>query len=102
MQNEDFNDYMIFFKSQSLAEKQSIILEQLKILTGYTNNMCSSLNIKNDILLNDELLDLKNNEYSQDDFAEALIVYINSIQNSLNDYNIGLDRITDILIESDN
>ena len=102
MENENFDEYMQFFKKQSLKEKQSIILEQLKMLTGYTNNMCKSFNIPNDILLNKELLDLKKEEYTQDDFAEALVTYVNSIQNSLNDFVDGLDKITDSMLGKNN
>ena len=97
MDKENFQEYMDFFKKQSLKEKQNIILEQLKLLSSYTNNMCKTLNIPNEILLNKEMLDLNNINYTEDDFAEAIITYISSIQESLNDYNIGLDKITDKL-----
>lgn len=102
MENENFDEYMTFFKEQNLKEKQNIILEQLKMLVGYTNNMCKSLNIPNNVLVNKELLDLNNEEYTQDDVAEAIITYLNSIQNSLNDFNIGLDNITDSLVGIEN
>lgn len=102
MENENFDEYMTFFKEQNLKEKQNIILEQLKMLAGYTNNMCKSLNIPNNVLVNKELLDLNNEEYTQDDVAEAIITYLNSIQNSLNDFNIGLDNITDSLVGIEN
>ena len=92
MDKENFQEYMDFLK-----EKQNIILEQLKLLSSYTNNMCKTLNIPNEILLNKEMLDLNNTNYTEDDFAEAIITYISSIQESLNDYNIGLDKITDKL-----
>ena len=73
--SEDINEYMNFFKNQTLKEKQSIIYEQLQILTGLTNNMCKELNIQNDPILNREILDLKKDNYTEDDFAEAIIVY---------------------------
>ncbi len=90
---EDFNEYMTFFKSQPLKEKQSIIIEQLKMLMGLTNTMCKELDVNNEILLNKEVADLNNDNYTEDDFAEALIVYINSIQNSLCDFS---DKLSDM------
>ncbi len=93
--NEDINEYMTFFKEQNLKEKQSIIYEQLQILTGLTNNLCNKLNISNEPILNKEILDLKNNNYSQDDFAEAIIVFIISIQNSICDYSNGISDLLD-------
>ena len=97
--NEDINEYMTFFKEQSLKEKQSIIYEQLQMLASFTNNLCNELNIPNEILMNRELLDLKNDNYTEDDFAEAIIVLINSIQNSICDYSNGIFQLLDKIDE---
>lgn len=94
---EDINEYMTFFKDKSLKEKQSIIYEQLQMLAGFTNNLCEELDIKNDIIMNRELLDLKKDDYTEDDFAEAIIVLINSIQNSICDYSSGISDILDAM-----
>lgn len=93
--NEDINTYMDFFKNQSLKEKQSIIFEQLRMLASFTNDLCNEIGIENEILLNKELLDLKNDNYTQDDFAEAIIVLINSVQNSICDYTNGISNLLD-------
>lgn len=93
MEKENFEEYIEFFKTQSLREKQDIIIEQLKMLSIFTNNMCKELNVNNELLLSRELVDLNKENYTEDDFAEAIIVYINSIQNSLCDFS---DRLSDI------
>lgn len=90
METENFQEYMNFFKSQSLREKQKIIYEQLKLLTSFTNNLCETAGIENEIIINKELFDLENNNYTEDDFAEAIIVFINSIQNSICDFSSGI------------
>ncbi len=92
---EDFNKYMLSFKSRSLKDKQNIVIEQLKMLAILTNSMCKELNVDNEILLNRELIDINKDNYTEDDFAEALIVYINSIQNSLCDYCNKLVSVND-------
>lgn len=92
---EDINEYMIFFKQQTLKEKQSIVYEQLQLLTGFTNSLCQELNIPNKPILNREILDLKKDNYTEDDFAEAIIVLINSIQNSICDYSNGISDLLD-------
>ncbi len=97
--NEDINEYMKFFKEQSLKEKQSIIYEQLQMLASFTNNLCNELDIPNEILINRELLDLKKDNYTEDDFAEAIIVLINSIQNSVCDYSNGISQLLDKIEE---
>lgn len=92
---ENFDEYMKFFKNQSLKEKQNIIYEQLRMLAALTNNMCKEIEVDNEIIINKELLDLKNKNYTEDDFAEALIVLINSIQNSICDYTLGINSLLD-------
>ena len=47
----NFEEYMTFFKEQTLKEKQKIIYEQLQMLTGLTNNMCKELEIPNEPIL---------------------------------------------------
>ena len=90
MEKENFDEYMKFFKSQTLKEKQSIIYEQMKLLASFTNNMCNEIGLKNEMLVNKELLDLNNTSYTEDDFAEAIIVLLNSIQESICDFSSSL------------
>lgn len=90
MNNENFKEYMYFFKEQTLKEKQKIIYDQLKLLSGFTNNLCETAGIKNEIITNKEILDLESSTYTEDDFAEAIIVFINSIQNSICDFSLGI------------
>lgn len=88
MNKEDLNNYIKDFKILSLREKQNIIIGQLKILASLTNTMCKELNIDNEIMVNKELLDVEKNDYTEDDFAEAIVILINSIQNSLCDFDL--------------
>lgn len=97
--NEELNEYMEFFKNQPLKEKQNIIYEQLQMLAGFTNNLCKELDVPNEVILNKEILDLKNDNYTQNDFAEAIIILINSIQNSICDYSSGISNLLDKLNE---
>lgn len=93
--DENINEYMAFFKEQPLKEKQSIVYSQLKLLAGVTNSLCKELSIPNEPILNKEILDLKKDNYTEDDFAEAIIVLINSIQNSICDYANGITNLLD-------
>ena len=92
---ENIDEYMIFFKKQGLKEKQSIIYEQLQILARFTNDLCKNINVSNELILNKEILDLKKESYTEDDFTEAIIVLINSIQNSICDYSNGISNLLD-------
>lgn len=92
---ENIDEYMIFFKKQGLKEKQSVIYEQLQILARFTNDLCKNINVSNELILNKEILDLKKESYTEDDFTEAMIVLINSIQNSICDYSNGITNLLD-------
>jgi len=99
---ENFEEYMSFFKNQSLKEKQDIVYEQLKMLAGFTNNLCKTVNVPNELILDREMLDLKKDNYTEDDFTEAIIVLINSIQNSICDYSNGISDMLDRLLPEEN
>ena len=90
MIEKDFEQYLKEYKILSLKEKQKVVIEQLKMLSVLTNQMCINLNVKNEILLSKELVDLKNENYTEDDFSEAVLTLVNSIQNSLCDFNLKL------------
>ena len=47
------------------------------------------------LMMPKEILDLKKDNYTEDDFAEAIIVLINSIQNSICDYSNGISNLLD-------
>ena len=85
---EEFNEYMKKFKNLDLKEKQEIALEQLKLLLGLAQKMCEVEKVESELLVNRELLDTEKKEYTEDDFVESVVVYINSIQNLLCDYNL--------------
>jgi len=95
--NENFSEYMEFFKSQPLKEKQSIIMDQMKTLAGFTNSLCAEVGAKSEMLINRELIDLKKENYTEDDFAEAVVVLVNSIQNSICDLSNALADLADTI-----
>ena len=91
---DDFNEYMKYYKSLPLSDKKEIIINELKTLSAVTNEACVSLGVKNEVLIDRELLDINGKEYNDDDYVEGLMVYICSIKNSLCDLIEGLNEIT--------
>lgn len=96
VENSNLNNYMESFKTKSTKEKQVEIFNRLSTLAILTNEMCNKLNIDNKIITNKEINDLKKDSYTEDDFYEAELAVIFSIENSLCDFT---DKITDILKE---
>ena len=91
---EDFNKYMEEFKNYSLVDKKKVALEQLKIIVGLTNTLCSELGVNNEPLITKDIIEAHENIESEDDFVEGIVVYTNSIQRSLCDF---IDEMTNIL-----
>ena len=89
----NFDEYISNFKQMSLKEKQEIVIEELKVLSSLSNKMCEEIGASNELLVNKELLDLNKKDYSEDDFAEASIVYIESIIDSLCPFSNALSDI---------
>jgi len=97
--NNDFNTYLTDFKKLPLKEKQSVAFEQLKTLAIISNGFCKEIGADNEIIINKELTELQNSNYTEDDFAEAVVVLTNSIQNSICDFHTKMSEIIENLPE---
>lgn len=85
----NLDEYLEYFKKLSKEEKQKIIIDELKMLTGMTNKMCNEIGATNSILLSKELSNVNENNYE-----DAVITYICSIKNSLCDFSNKLTEIS--------
>lgn len=90
---EDFEEYLEKYKLLPLKEKQSIVYEQLKILSVVCNNYCKEIGANNEMIINKELSEFSSGNYTEDDFAEAVLVLTNSIQNSISDFHLKMSDI---------
>ena len=91
---DDINEYMEEFKTYSLEEKRKVALDQLKLIASLANLMCEKLNVKNEVIITKDILEAYENTDSDDDFVEGIVVYANSIQESLCDF---IEKMTTIL-----
>ncbi len=94
---DSFEEYIEYFKGLPLKQKQEIIIDELKLLTAMTNKMCKEIDANNEVILSKDLADLNKEDYTEDDFSEAVITYICSIKNSLADFSIKLTNISENL-----
>lgn len=90
---EEFNKYIENYKNLPLKQKQQIAFDQLKMLAVATHTLCKEINAENEMLINEELTDVEKGHYSEEDFAEAVLVLTNSIQNSISDFHLKLSEI---------
>lgn len=95
----DFNEYLSDIKKLPLREKQEIVFEQLKMLAAISNGFCKEIGAENEMIINKELTDLKDKNYTEDDFVEAILVLTNSIQNSICDFHLKMSEIIENMNE---
>ncbi len=85
-EDSDFNELISKFKDLSIAEKKQLTITEMKNLIAvlYTLNLQNNSNSK--VLFNRELIDCNTENCSEEDFVEAMYVYLYSIKESLADF----------------
>ena len=81
-----FDAFVEEYKTKSLLEKQGIIINDLKEIIALVQDLCAHHNIEYDLLMNREILDINKENYTQDDFAEAVFVYLQMYKELLSSF----------------
>lgn len=84
--DEKFDKLVDEFKKLSLMEKKNIVNEETKKLLAFIQKVKTDVEAKETILFNREILDLNSNNVSDEDFVEAMFVYIYSIREAVSEY----------------
>ena len=84
--NIAFDNYIEEFKKISTKEKFNEIISSLKELITFFDFLATSENVNLKYLKSKELLDLKNENPTQDDYLEAILVYIEVSKNLIAQY----------------
>ena len=93
IQNETFNEYIEAYKKLPLQKKKQMANEEVKKLLAFIEKANNDLNLNDTILFNREILDLNSDNVSDDDFVEAMFVYIYSIREALSIYFNSVSKI---------
>ena len=96
-QQKEFEKYIENFKTFSLQEKRNILLRQLKLLAGFADSVCKDIGADSQLLISKELLNLNEDGCNEEEFIEAIVVLVNSIQNSICDFHI---KLSDLLLSN--
>lgn len=86
IENESFNKYIEAYKKLPLDKKKTMVNKETKELLAFIEKANNDLNLKNTILFNREILDLNKKDVSDDDFVEAMFVYIYAIREAVGKY----------------
>lgn len=81
-----FNEYMDAFKELELIDKRKEIIRSINQITAMFDMLSSESNIPLFYLKSNEISDLNDGYESEDDYLEALLVYIENAKSILGQY----------------
>ncbi len=76
----NFDNYISKYKNLPLKEKKELAEKELRELLVTLNLLNEKYNGESTVLFNREILDLKKDDATEEDFVEAVFVYIYSIK----------------------
>ena len=75
-----FDEYMEEFTKLDKSLKNKEIVEKEKMIIAYLMNYAEENNIKYDLLTSREINDILDEEGTDDDYLEAMMVYLHNIE----------------------
>ena len=75
-----FNEYMDEFIKLDKSLKNKEIVEKEKLIIAYLMNYAEENNIKYDLLTSKEINDIIDDNGTDDDYLEAMMVYLHNIE----------------------
>lgn len=91
IQDETFDEYVESYKKLTLIDKQKEIENEFKKILGFLDQLNVNSGIDSSMLYNREILDTQK-EYTEDDFAECVFVYLHALEEYLADYINGINK----------
>lgn len=85
VEDNDFNELILNFKKLSIIEKKQLTISEIKIIIAVLNALNLQNNHNSKTLFNCEVVDVNEMNYAEEDFIEAIYVYIYSIKELLAD-----------------
>lgn len=83
---EEHNKYIELYKKMALVDKKNALEKEIKDILIFLMKLHEEHGWNAELLLNKEVLDIKDTNATEDDFVEAMFVYILSIQEMLASY----------------
>lgn len=84
--NSTFKEYLEAFKQLNIADKRKDIIFAIKEMTAMFDTLASDAGIQVQYLKSKEITELNDGNETEDDYLEALLVYIENAKNILGEY----------------
>lgn len=90
--NNSFNQYLNAFKHLSISDKRQDIIYAINEITASFASLAEDANIDVEYIKSKEITELNNGYESEDDYLEALLVYIENAKNVLGQYLLKVEN----------
>ena len=80
--NTEFNNLVEAYKNLSTKEKQEEIIKLFKENVAIWEKLNNDINNNHNLLFNREIIDINKENYTLDDFLEAIFVYLHMLLDS--------------------
>lgn len=80
VQKEAFSGLMEYYKLLPTQNKRNEIVSVLEELISYYSKICTKFGVMPDMALNKEILNIKRDDLTEDEFLHAIFAYLNTLQ----------------------
>ena len=80
VQKEAFSGLMEYYKLLPTQNKRDEIISVLEELISYYSKICTKFGVIPNMSLNKEILNIKRDDLTEDEFLHALFAYLNALQ----------------------
>ncbi|MBQ4583865.1 MAG: hypothetical protein IJA94_03145 [Bacilli bacterium] len=95
-----FKEYIDNYKTLDVNSKRNELIEAIKEMIVIFDNLSANDNINLEYLKSNEILDINKTDYSEDDFLEAAMVYLEIAKDIIGQYLIQKENIMNFQMES--
>lgn len=90
--NNSFYRYLEAFKRMRISDKRQDIINAINEITASFVSLAEDANINIEYIKSKEITELNNGYESEDDYLEALLVYIENAKNVLGQYFLNINN----------
>jgi len=80
VQKEAFSGLMEYYKFLPIQNKRDEIVSMLEELISNYSKICTKFGVMPDMALNKEILNIKRDDLTEDEFLHAIFAYLNTLQ----------------------
>ena len=94
VQKEAFSGLMEYYKLLPIQNKRNEIVSMLEELISYYSKICTRFGVMPDMALNKEILNIKRDDITEEEFLHAIFAYLNTLQDISAQF---IDRMSEVM-----